>query len=143
MWLKFILLFAAVWMIQVIMTQLQARHFRQKFKEMCAVTDSGYLGVGVHKPRFGVGSVVILVADKQLRIIKAVHMTGVTVFAKFKPLPELIRKPLHTLPEKADKALMKAIVMAGDRIESQIQEEGVMGNDRGESPPVHSGEQVI
>lgn len=143
MWHTFILLFAAVWTIQIIMAQLQARHFRRTFNDMRQVTDSGYLGVGVHKPRFGVGSVVILVTDKQCRIVKAMHMTGVTVLTKFKPLDELVGQPLYTLPQKTDKSLVKATVMAGERIEAQLRGEVDIGDGKQGSSPVNAGEQAV
>lgn len=143
MWTTFILIFAGVWTVQIIMAQLQARHFRQTFNEMRQTTDSGYLGVGVHKPRFGVGSVVILVTDKEHRILKAAHMTGVTVFTRFKPLAELIGKPLKTIPDKADKSLVKATLMAASRIEEQINGEGQVRDGEQGNAAVDAGEQAV
>lgn len=143
MWTTFILIFAAVWLLQIVLAQLQAKHYRQTFDKLRRVTDSGYLGVGVHKPRWGVGSVVILVTDKDMRVLKGVHMTGVTVFTRFKPIDALIGKSLETFTCEANKPLDKATLMAAKRIADQAKKEDGEQDGAQGSPPINAREQAV
>lgn len=143
MWTVFILAFAGVWVLQIVMTQIQARHYRVTFQEIRNVTHAGYLGVGVHKPRWGVGSVVILVTNQERVVLKAAHMTGVTVFARFKPMDALVGKPLETLQKKGDQPLDKATKMAAERIEEQVhRKEGNQNGTQGRAA-LNAGEQAV
>ncbi|MFS8579609.1 MAG: transcriptional regulator GutM, partial [Novibacillus thermophilus] len=111
--------------------------------EMRNTTHAGYLGVGVHKPRWGVGSVVILVTNQERVVLKAAHMTGVTVFARFKPMTALVGKPLETLQKKGDKPLDKATIMAVERIEEQVnRKEGDEDGTEGRAT-LNAGEQAV
>lgn len=143
MWTTIILIFAAVWFLQIILAQLQASHYRQTFHEMRRVTNSGYLGVGVHKPRWGIGSVVILVTDKNKCILKGVHMTGVTVFTRFKSIEKLVGKPLKAITSSAEKPLDKATLMAVNRIEDQAKQEEGERDSAQKNSPINAGEQAV
>lgn len=123
MWGTIILIFVAVWMLQIALTYIQARHFNQTVREM-SNEHSGYLGVGVAKQKLGVGSVTILVSDLNGKIIKAKEMTGVTVLSRFKPVAELVGHSIHTfeyLVEPNNRC--KAILMAVQKIKEQVPKE--------------------
>ncbi|WP_461673324.1 transcriptional regulator GutM [Priestia megaterium] len=83
MWGIFIALFIVLWLVQFLMTKKQLKHYHQTIQEMSNRT-SGYLGVGVDKKRFGIGTVLIIVTDVEGTIVDCRIMSGVTVFAKFK-----------------------------------------------------------
>jgi glucitol operon activator protein len=87
---------------------------------MSAAHDSGYLGVGVVKKRFGIGSVVILVSDLAGFVVDAKELTGVTVFSRFTPNKALNGKKieyLHALSGQDHRT--KAIQMAANQIVDQ------------------------
>jgi glucitol operon activator protein len=142
-WTVFILAFAGVWTLQIVMAHVQARHYRATLHEMRNTTHAGYLGVGVHKPRWGVGSVVILVTNQERVVLKAAHMTGVTVFARFKPMTALVGKPLETLQKKGDKPLDKATIMAVERIEEQVNRKEGDEDDTEGRATLNAGEQAV
>ncbi|WP_455920396.1 transcriptional regulator GutM [Priestia megaterium] len=83
MWGVFITIFIVLWLLQFLMTKKQLKHYHQTVKEM-SNQSSGYLGIGVDKKRFGIGTVLIMVTDVKGTVIDCRIMSGVTVFAKFK-----------------------------------------------------------
>lgn len=122
-WGILIIFFVCAWILQVILSYYQNRHYGQTIREMSAAHDSGYLGVGVVKKRLGVGSVVILVSDLSGLIVEAKELTGVTVFSRFTSNLELNGRKieqLYSLPGKDHRT--KAIQMAADQIVSKQKE---------------------
>ncbi|MUK87628.1 transcriptional regulator [Ornithinibacillus sp. L9] len=124
MWGNFILIFALIWGLQFLMTQLQVKHYRSHIREFTK-RESGYLGTGYYKKTLGTGALVLLVCDEQLQIVEAKVMKGITVFARFKDRRELIGKNLlesknsEFLSNKEKNALYGAIQM----IEKELNKE--------------------
>ncbi|QRG70233.1 transcriptional regulator GutM [Brevibacillus choshinensis] len=118
-WGYVVLLFAGLWVLQVVFTQRQSRHYYQELREMQR-QPNGYLGVGVNKRRFGVGAVIILVTDVQGKVTKCRRMTGISVFSRFGPYEEPIGKELDYLYEQATQQakhpVQTALRMAIDQI---------------------------
>lgn len=99
-WGYVVLLFAGLWVLQVVFTQLQSRHYYQELREMQR-QPNGYLGVGVNKRRFGVGAVIILVTDMQGTVTKCKRMSGISVFSRFRPYEDPIGREIDSLYEQA------------------------------------------
>ncbi|MDQ1004434.1 glucitol operon activator protein [Neobacillus niacini] len=83
MWGVYISIFIALWLIQLLMTMIQVKHYRQTIRDM-SKRGSGYLGVGVQKRKFGLGTVLIIVTNLEGIIIDCRIMSGVTVFSRFR-----------------------------------------------------------
>lgn len=116
-WGYLILLFGCLWLLQVVFTYFQNRHYGQTIHEMSMSHSPGYLGVGVVKQRFGTGCVMILVSDLSGKIVQAKELTGVTVFSRFRPVSDLIGKSVQTLYQSTDdQPRARAIKMACERI---------------------------
>lgn len=120
-WGVVVLLFAGLWILQIVLTQLQSRHYYQQLREMQR-QPSGFLGVGVNKRRFGTGAVVILVTDTEGVVTQCRRMSGVSVFSRFQPWQELIGQSIDRLYERAMQApkhpAQTAVRMAIEQIRS-------------------------
>ncbi|MDC3424567.1 transcriptional regulator GutM [Aquibacillus sp. 3ASR75-11] len=120
MWGAFIAIFAGIWLLQIILTQVQVKHYRDTIKRM-SKRASGYLGAGVEKRKLGVGKVVIIVCDEDGTIVDSQLMSGVTVFARFKTFNEIIGESIYHLQDKAElEDLQVPISMAIKNIEGQL-----------------------
>lgn len=129
MWGALILLLVAVWMLQIVLTILQSKHFSRTVKEMSRQS-SGYLGVGVARQKLGVGTVIILVSDLGGKIVQAKEMTGVTVFTRFKPAMEFVGGQIDTyerLPKDGNRN--KAIKQAVEKIKEQVREQQLFSKE--------------
>ncbi|MFB0832691.1 transcriptional regulator GutM [Brevibacillus laterosporus] len=94
LWGAVLFFFIGMWLCQIYFTLRQVKHYRQSIDEM-KQQRAGFLGVGVQKNRLSIGSVVILTTHPDGSITRCKRMTGVTVFATFKEVPELIGKKLE------------------------------------------------
>lgn len=116
MWVKLLLIAGFMWILQGVLTYFQIKNFQIKLKKM---KEKGIVGIGTVKNRFGSGAIVILSVDETGRIIEAQKMSGVSVFARFTPLPEL--NDLYYWEatgaiDGSNKILLKAVTMAVDSI---------------------------
>jgi glucitol operon activator protein len=126
-WGTVIILFICAWVLQVILSFYQNRHYGQTVREMSTSHSSGYLGVGVIKKRFGIGSVIILVSDLSGKVVNAKELTGVTVFSRFKSTQKLIGRTIDQLLQtKETDDRTKAIKMAVERIVEQQKNQTVL-----------------
>ncbi|MDI3481606.1 MAG: glucitol operon activator protein [Tepidanaerobacteraceae bacterium] len=120
MWVKLLLIAGFMWVLQGVMTYFQIKNFQIELKKM---KKKGITGVGSVKNVFGSGAIVILSVDENGRIIEARKMMGVSVFARFTPLPEL--KDLYYWEaagaiDNSKKILMKAVAIAADSISKKM-----------------------
>jgi glucitol operon activator protein len=104
MWGWLIGLFTFTWVLQLVLTRVQMKNYQKTLKEM-STRSSGFLGVGIHKQRIGVGSIVILVTDENGKVIDGQKMAGVTVFSRFAPfhtfnglLVQEVKEMIHEHP---------------------------------------------
>lgn len=106
-----------MWMFQGVLTYFQIRHYSTTLQDM---KKEGKVLVGQHKGKFSSGSIIILVLDKENKIINAKEMRGMTVFNRFKTRNEFINKTLEEIKKdipnmknkKTSMSLKKAIEKA-------------------------------
>lgn len=129
-WGYLILFFVCAWILQIIFTLIQNRHYSQTIRELSERYSPGYLGVGVVKQRFGVGSVVILVSDLSGKIVAAKEMTGVTVFSRFRPISNLIGESVQRLSQTSgEDHRTRAIRMAAEQIMKEQEKKKEQGQN--------------
>ncbi|UFT98604.1 transcriptional regulator GutM [Radiobacillus kanasensis] len=120
MWGVLIAAFVVVWFLQIFLTSIQMKHYRRTLQLMSR-RSNGYLGVGVDKQKFGVGTVVIVVCDNVGKVVDSKLMKGVTVFSRFKPFQEVIGDSIETLKDNQATFKMEAPVsMAVKNIKDQM-----------------------
>jgi glucitol operon activator protein len=124
-WGIVIFVFVFAWVLQVVLSYFQQRHYGLTIHNMCEQYKTGYLGVGVVKKRFGIGSVVILVSDVAGVIVAAKEMTGVTVFSRFRPIDEFAGKHMDELVlNSTTDYRSQAVQLAAVRLMQQKQQGG-------------------
>lgn len=122
MWGWFIVLFAAVWLLQIWMAKAQLKNYHSTIRELSR-RRSGYLGVGIQKQKLGIGAVAILVTDEAGTVVESRLMRGVTVFSRFEPFTKYIGMPLEAVLEDLnDEPMDLAFGMAIEKIEAQMNE---------------------
>lgn len=88
-WKIGLLVFAVLWAAQIGGTALQMRHYRTVLGDIATRWKDGFVGTGSARARFGRGAIAILVVTPTGTVRQALAMQGRSVFAKFKPMPEL------------------------------------------------------
>jgi len=92
--------------------------------------NEGFVGVGNAKATFGKGVILILVADENDVVRRALRMRGMTIFARFKDVPDLVGMSLEELRAEGredpyDKSTMLAARRAvADRPDKAGEREG-------------------
>jgi glucitol operon activator protein len=131
-WIAYvILLLALAWILQIIGTYFQMRHYREFLSGITREGGEGFVGVGNAKATFGKGVILILVSDGNDVVRRALRMRGMTIFARFKEAPDLAGMSLDELraegrEEPYDKSTMLAARRAIEQIDRIKQEkEGV------------------
>ena len=131
-WIAYvILLLALAWILQIIGTYFQMRHYREVLRGITREGGEGFVGVGNAKATFGKGVILILVSDGNDVVRRALRMRGMTIFARFKEAPDLAGMSLDELraegrEEPYDKSTMLAARRAIEQIDRIKQEkEGV------------------
>jgi glucitol operon activator protein len=129
-WIAYvILLLALAWILQIIGTYFQMRHYREVLSGITG--GEGFVGVGNAKATFGKGVILILVSDGNDVVRRALRMRGMTIFARFKEAPDLAGMSLDELraegrEEPYDRSTMLAARRAIEQIDRIKQEkEGV------------------
>ena len=79
---------AIAWILQIVGTYFQMRHYREVLGGITRESSEGFVGVGNAKATFGKGVILILVADENGVVRRALRMRGMTVFARFKEAPD-------------------------------------------------------
>jgi glucitol operon activator protein len=131
-WIAYvILLLALAWILQIIGTYFQMRHYREVLSGITREGSEGFVGVGNAKATFGKGVILILISDENDVVRRALRMRGMTIFARFKEAPDLAGMSLDDLraegrEEPYDKSTMLAARRAIEQIDRIKQEkEGV------------------
>jgi glucitol operon activator protein len=118
MWGVFISIFIVLWLLQLLMTMIQVKHYRQTIQDMSKRV-SGYLGVGVQKRKFGLGTILILVTDLEGIIIDCRIMSGVTVFARFRNCKRFTKGDIFHIFDQ-DIKYQEPLEMAIEKIKLQM-----------------------
>ena len=121
LWTTLLLVFAAVWLSQIVGTYFQMRHYQRVLAGIKRTGDEGYVGVGNAKVRLGRGVILILVVGGDGLIKKALKMQGATVFARFRDAPELAGLRLEDLREEKESRIGKGVALAARRTAEQIE----------------------
>ena len=127
-WVAYAILLPAVaWILQIVGTYFQMRHYREVLGRITREGGEGYVGVGNAKATFGKGVVLILVADENDVVRRALRMRGMSVFARFNDVPDLVGMSLEELraegrEEPYDKSTMLAARRAVEQIDRIKQE---------------------
>jgi glucitol operon activator protein len=118
MWGVFISIFIALWLLQLLMTMMQVKHYRKTIQDMSKRV-SGYLGVGVQKRKLGIGTILILVTDLDGTIIDCRIMSGVTVFSRFRNCKRFINRTIFNVLDQDNKEQIP-LEMAIEKIQQQM-----------------------
>lgn len=104
-----IILAALAWVLQLVFGLWQMRRFTRHVKTLRA---EGRVAIGKARGRFTAGAIVLLVLNEADVIQRGEVMTGVTVFARFRPFNELNGKNLRTLTASDVSTLPKRLRIA-------------------------------
>jgi glucitol operon activator protein len=127
-WIAYaILILAVAWVLQIVGTYFQMRHYREVLGAITREGGEGFVGVGNAKAAFGKGVILILVADENDVVKRALRMRGMTIFARFKEAPDLVGMRLDELrvgdrEEPYDNSTMLAARRAVEQIDRIKQE---------------------
>ena len=113
--LKLGLFVAAMFLVQALLTSAQISHFNQEFIKL---RKRGKVACGRQSGGFHAGAIVMFLIDENGVIQEGKQLTGVTSFARVKPLPGFEGKFVGGLTEadlpRHGKNLRKAILDAKD-----------------------------
>ena len=117
-----LLLLVLFWVLQIAGSWIQRRHYRDSMNAASGLWSDGFLGAGRSKPRFGSGAVAMLSVSPDLRVRQLRLMSGMTVFARFKPDASVqdwtvSQLAAHYAPGTRDTAIAKAIRAAIAQVE--------------------------
>src|SRR3712207_3975482 len=127
-WIAYgVLLLAIAWILQIVGTYFQMRHYREVLGRVTREGKEGFVGVGNAKATFGKGAILIIVADGNDVVRQALRMRGMTIFARFKDVHDLVGMSLEELrvegrEEPYDKGTMLAARRAVEQIDRIKQE---------------------
>jgi glucitol operon activator protein len=121
-WVGYLILaLALVWILQIVGTYFQMRHYRDVLGGITREETEGYVGVGNAKARFGKGVILILVVGENDVVKRALSMRGMTIFARFKEAPKFIGMGLDELrKEEHEGPYDKSVMLAARRAVEQI-----------------------
>jgi len=109
-------------LFQVVGTHLQVKKYRKAVRRLHKL---GNLGVGAKRGKLGGGNIVIIACKSNGIITGAEEMKGMTIFAGFNELPELVGRTIYDLKldylvdEKKNKAYLQAIEALEERLKSE------------------------
>lgn len=104
----------ALWIVQGILSYFQIKNFNGKLAKF---KNYHKYGIGQVKGWLGKGAIAILGIDSYNNIVDAEIMSGISVFARFKPLDVLKGHRLQeidSLIEKMDRPVKTAILKAAE-----------------------------
>jgi glucitol operon activator protein len=121
-WVGYLILaLALVWILQIVGTYFQMRHYRDVLGGITREETEGYVGVGNAKARFGKGVILILVVGENDVVKRALSMRGMTIFVRFKEAPKFIGMGLDELrKEEHEGPYDKSVMLAARRAVEQI-----------------------
>ena len=117
-WIAYVILLLAIaWILQIVGTYFQMRHYREALGSITRESSEGFVGVGNAKATFGKGVILILVADEN----DVLRMRGITVFARFTEAPDFAGISLDELrAEQREGPYDKSTMLAARRAVEQI-----------------------
>lgn len=129
-WQIGLLAFAVLWGLQIVGTALQMQHYKKTLGAISERWNDGFVGSGSARAQFGAGAIAIVVASPDMKVRQVMVMRGRTVFAKFRPRPDLAGMAVAKLrdgsgmPPKAERAgaAIELAVAQIDRIVAERQQ---------------------
>lgn len=117
-----LLMLMLFWTLQIAGSWIQWKHYRTALGNATRRWGDGYVGMGRAQPRFGFGVIALLEVSPDLEVRSLQTMSGVTVFARFKPLAGVQLGSLAQLarryaPETDDSKLARAVRQAITQVE--------------------------
>lgn len=117
-----LLMLLLFWTLQIAGSWIQWKHYRTALGHATRRWGDGYVGMGRAQPRFGFGVIALLEVSPDLQVRSLQTMSGITVFARFKPLdgaqnmslPELARRYAS---DADDSKLARAVRQAITQVE--------------------------
>lgn len=89
-----ILLLAAAWVLQLGLSLWQTRRF---YRRLSILRRAGRTAVGMEGSIYRRRAYAVLVVDERDRIVHAEQLSGWTVFARLRPVPQLVGLDVHAL----------------------------------------------
>ncbi|MGX7196813.1 transcriptional regulator GutM [Enterococcus olivae] len=83
---------AGAYLLQILLGMQQIKHFNQVYQEMKRM---GKVAIGRRSGRVKAGTIVLFAVAKDGTILDARKIQGVTVLAKFRPLPNYVNEDIH------------------------------------------------
>jgi DNA-binding transcriptional regulator of glucitol operon len=95
--LSLIIVIATAWIAQAGFCYFQMKNFN---KEFIRLRRKGKVAIGKKKGKISAGTIVLICIDDNLEIVEAKIMSGVTVFAKLRPLKEIEHQNILHIDDK-------------------------------------------
>jgi DNA-binding transcriptional regulator of glucitol operon len=141
--LPFFLIFATLWVLQLYGTAKQGQHF---MRQVSSLRPLGETAIGASSmDRLKRRVYVCIAADDTDKVTGAIELSGVTIFARATPVPELVGRGLVELARNESKerrdlaARMAAKTLLGEELDVPIKERRkwtIAGPGRAPSTPV-------
>lgn len=106
-WQWAILAWGGLWALQSVGVWFQMKRYTNVINQLKSESDSGFMGTGHAPSRLKGGAIAIVMTTPDLVISKAIAMSGFTIFAKFKPVPELVGLNIADAKIKIESTKMK------------------------------------
>jgi glucitol operon activator protein len=124
-----LLMLLLFWTLQIAGSWIQWKHYRTALGNASQRWGDGYVGVGRAKPRFGSGVIALLEVSPDLEVRSLQTMSGITVFARFKPIAGMQHGSLAELSrryaaETDDSKVARAVRQAITQVEEVSSRKG-------------------
>ena len=126
-------LLAVMWALQMFLAYRQAKVFMARVRQLRGL---GRTAVGVSsRSRFMRRAYVALAVDGDERVVGAVKLSGLTVWARPRPVDELRGRPLDELVADEGSAIARAAAMAARTLRDAIRNEARTGEASSDDLP--------
>lgn len=117
-----LILLVLFWSLQVAASWVQWSHYRRALTEATRTSLDGYLGMGQHRPKLGLGAIALLETEPDGSVRRLRVMSGWSVFTRFATQPAVTGWPLARLaaqyaPGVRDDRVARAIRQAIEQVE--------------------------
>ena len=136
--LAFILGLAALWVVQAVMVYRQGKAFMKRINQL---RREGRVSIGVGYSRIRLRTFIVVVANRDNRVIRVERLSGLTIFARPRPIDRYAGLPLTEVvavaeAQHAPVQILTALRQAADALlaESAKQEDAAGGSSTGSGP---------
>ncbi len=118
-----LILLVSCWSLQVAASWVQWSHYRRALTDATTQSSDGFLGMGQHRPKLGLGAIALLEAAPDGTVRRLQIMSGWSVFTRFVAQDAVTGWPLSRLsaehaPGVRDDRRARAIRQAIEQIEA-------------------------